>query len=223
MRVLVVEDEKQISAFIKRGLEEESYAVDVAADGEEGLNWLESFSYDLVITDILMPKMDGITFCKIIRDRGLEVPVLMLTARDTVDDRVTGLDAGADDYLVKPFAFRELLARLRAISRRHREEKTSSLVVEDLELNLITRQLTRKGQEIQLTNKEFALLEFLMRNPGKILTRTVIGEHIWDYNFFNQSNIVDVYIRQLRKKIDEPFGSNLIRTIRGSGYKIQGG
>ncbi|MFZ3170712.1 MAG: response regulator transcription factor [Carboxydocellales bacterium] len=223
MRVLVVEDEKQIASFIKRGLEEECYAVDLASNGEEALNWLGSFSYDLVIIDILMPKMDGITLCITMRDRGIDAPVLMLTAKDTVDDRVAGLDAGADDYLVKPFAFKELLARLRALSRRKTEEKNTTLVVDDLELNLITRQIMRQGKELELTNKEFALLELLMRNQGKILSRTVIAEHIWDYNFFNQSNIVDVYIRQLRKKIDEPFTSNLIRTIRGSGYKIQGG
>lgn len=147
----------------------------------------------------------------------------MLTAKDTVDDRVVGLDAGADDYLVKPFAFKELLARLRALTRRQKEEKSTTLVVADLQLNLVTRETIRHGKEIELTNKEFALLELLMSNQGKTLSRTVIAEHIWDYNFFNQSNVVDVYIRQIRQKIDGPFETKLIRTIRGTGYKIQGG
>ena len=223
MRVLVVEDESRIASFIKRGLEEESYAVDTACDGEAGLNWINSFAYDVIVLDVLMPKMDGITLCKTIRDRGINTPVLMLTAKDTVDDRVAGLDAGADDYLVKPFAFKELLARLRALTRRQKEEKNTTIVVADLELNLVTRQTVRQGIEIELTNKEFALLELLMHNQGNTLSRTIIMEHIWDYNFFNQSNIVDVYIRQIRQKIDGPFETKLIRTIRGTGYKIQGG
>ncbi len=223
MRILVVEDEKRITSFIKRGLEEDAYAVDVAYDGEEGLNWINSFRYDLIILDILMPKMDGITLCKKIRERSIDTPVLMLTAKDTVDDRVEGLDAGADDYLVKPFAFKELLARLRALTRRQQQGKGNTLEVADLKLDIATRRTFRGGQEIELTNREFALLEFLMRNTGQVLSRTVIAEHIWDYNFFNQSNIVDVYVRQLRKKIDEPFSEKLIQTIRGSGYKIQGG
>lgn len=223
MRILVVEDEKRIASFVKRGLEEETYAVDVAYDGEEGLNWINSFSYDLIIMDILMPKMDGITLCKTVRERGIDTPVLMLTAKDTVDDRVVGLDAGADDYLVKPFAFKELLARIRALARRRTEGKGNILTVADLKLDLITRRTFRSGQEIELTNREFALLELLMRNAGQVLSRTIIAEHIWDYNFFNQSNIVDVYIRQIRKKIDESFDAKLIQTVRGSGYKIQGG
>ncbi|KNZ69679.1 two component transcriptional regulator, winged helix family [Thermincola ferriacetica] len=223
MRILVVEDEKRIASFIKRGLEEETYAVDVAYDGEEGLNWINSFSYDLIIMDILMPKMDGITLCKTVRDRGIGTPVLMLTAMDAVDDRVEGLDAGADDYLVKPFAFKELLARIRALARRCTEGKGNILSVADLKLDLVSRRTFRNGQEIELTNREFALLELLMRNAGQVLSRTIIAEHIWDYNFFNQSNIVDVYIRQIRKKVDEAFSEKLIHTVRGSGYKIQGG
>lgn len=223
MRILVVEDEKRIASFIKRGLEEEAFAVDVAYDGEEGLDWIYNFTYDLIILDILMPGMDGITMCKTLRARGIDTPVLMLTAKDSVDDKVEGLDAGADDYLVKPFAFRELLARLRALTRRQKEGKTNTLLVADLELNVLSRRTFRQGREIELTSKEFALLELLMRNPGQILSRTIIAEHVWDYNFFNQSNIVDVYIRQLRKKIDDPFTEKLIHTVRGSGYKIQGG
>ncbi|MHB9093289.1 MAG: heavy metal response regulator transcription factor [Eubacteriales bacterium] len=223
MRILVVEDEKRIASFIKRGLEEEAFAVDVAYDGEEGLDWIYNFTYDLIILDILMPGMDGITMCKTLRARGIDTPVLMLTAKDSVDDKVEGLDAGADDYLVKPFAFKELLARLRALTRRQKEGKTNTLLVADLELNVLSRRTFRQGREIELTSKEFALLELLMRNPGKILSRTIIAEHVWDYNFFNQSNIVDVYIRQLRKKIDDPFTEKLIHTVRGSGYKIQGG
>lgn len=223
VRILVVEDEKRIASFIKRGLEEESYAVDLAYDGEEGLGWITNFTYDLIVMDIMMPKIDGITLCRMIRAHGINIPVLMLTAKDEVDDRVSGLDAGADDYLVKPFAFKELLARLRALCRRPIAEKTSILMVSDLKMDLLTRQVFRQGQEIELTNREFALLEFLMRHPGQVFSRTLIMESIWDYNYFSQSNVVDVYIRQLRKKIDDPFTEKLIHTVWGAGYKIQGG
>ncbi|AET67902.1 response regulator with CheY-like receiver domain and winged-helix DNA-binding domain [Desulfosporosinus orientis DSM 765] len=223
MRILIVEDEKRIASFIKRGLEEEAHAVDVAYDGEEGLNWITSFNYDLIIMDILMPKMDGITLCRTIREQDIDTPVLMLTAKDAVDDRVEGLDAGADDYLVKPFAFKELLARIRALSRRWTDGKGNTLEIGGLKLDLVTRRTVRGGKEIELTNREFALLELLMRNTGHVLSRTIIAEHIWDYNFLNQSNVVDVYIRQLRRKIDESFEEKLIQTVRGSGYKIQGG
>lgn len=223
MRVLVVEDEKRIASFIKRGLEEEAYSVDVAYDGEEGLMWINNFSYDIIILDILMPKMDGTTLCRSIRGKNIGTPVLMLTAKDTIDEKVEGLDAGADDYLVKPFAFKELLARIRALTRRRPEIKGTTLIVADLELDLITHRTFRNGKEIELTNREYALLELLMSHAGQVLSRTIIAEHIWDFNFFNQSNIVDVFIRQLRKKIDEPFVQKLIHTVRGAGYKIQGG
>lgn len=224
MRILLVEDEERIAAFIKRGLEEEGYRVDVAYDGEDGFVWTSNFVFDLIIMDVMLPKMDGLALCRTIRAQGIKIPVLMLTAKDSVDDKVAGLDAGADDYLVKPFAFKELLARLRALMRRqNEEEKNNKLVAGDLELDILSRRIFRKGQEIELTNREFALLEFLIRNQGRVLSRTIIAEHIWSFDFFNQSNIIDVYIRQLRKKIDDPFADKMIHTVRGAGYKLQGG
>lgn len=220
MRVLVVEDEHKIAAFIKRGLEENAYAVDVAYDGEEGYDWASSFDYDFVILDVMLPKMDGITLCKRLRQEGHQANILMLTARDSVDDRVAGLDAGADDYLVKPFAFRELLARLRAVARRGSEQRTTVLQVGDLRLDMMTHQAERGGRKIELTAKEFALLELLMRHPNQVLSRTVIAEHVWDYDFYSQSNVVDVYIRYLRRKIDDPFPEKMIQTVRGMGYRM---
>lgn len=224
MRILIIEDEPRIASFIRRGLEEESYAVDVASDGEEGFSWLSNFSYDLIISDVLMPKLNGLELCKKIREAGIKTPILLLTAKDTVDDKVLGLDAGADDYLVKPFSFKELLARVRALMRRHEgADKNSKLTSYDLTLDLLTRRVERGGSEIELTNKEFALLEFLMQNQGQVLSRTLIAEHVWDYDFYNQSNIIDVYVRQLRKKIDDPFELKLINSVRGAGYKLKGG
>lgn len=220
MRVLVVEDEPKIAAFLKRGLEENAYAVDVARDGEEGLAWAQAFPYDLIILDIMLPKLDGVTLCRRLRAEGNRANILMLTAKDDIEDRVTGLDAGADDYLVKPFAFRELLARLRALQRRGAEQRTTRLQVADLVLDLVSHQAMRGGRTIELTAKEFALLEFLMRHPNQTLSRTVIAEHVWDYDFYNQSNVVDVYIRYLRKKIDDPFELKLIQTVRGMGYRL---
>lgn len=220
MRVLVVEDEPKIAAFLKRGLEENAYAVDVARDGEEGLAWAQAFPYDLIILDIMLPKLDGVTLCRRLRAEGNRANILMLTAKDDIEDRVTGLDAGADDYLVKPFAFRELLARLRALQRRGGEQRTTRLQVADLVLDLVSHQAMRGGRTIELTAKEFALLEFLMRHPNQTLSRTVIAEHVWDYDFYNQSNVVDVYIRYLRKKIDDPFELKLIQTVRGMGYRL---
>ncbi|MEJ5246388.1 MAG: two-component system response regulator RppA [Caldilinea sp.] len=220
MRVLVVEDEPKIAAFLKRGLEENAYAVDVARDGEEGLAWAQAFPYDLIILDIMLPKLDGVTLCRRLRAEGNRANILMLTAKDDIEDRVAGLDAGADDYLVKPFAFRELLARLRALQRRGGEQRTTRLQVADLVLDLVSHQAMRGGRTIELTAKEFALLEFLMRHPNQTLSRTVIAEHVWDYDFYNQSNVVDVYIRYLRKKIDDPFDLKLIQTVRGMGYRL---
>ncbi|WP_308446299.1 two-component system response regulator RppA [Caldilinea sp.] len=220
MRVLVVEDEPKIAAFLKRGLEENAYAVDVARDGEEGLAWAQAFPYDLIILDIMLPKLDGVTLCRRLRAEGNRANILMLTAKDDIEDRVAGLDAGADDYLVKPFAFRELLARLRALQRRGGEQRTTRLQVADLVLDLVSHQAMRGGRTIELTAKEFALLEFLMRHPNQTLSRTVIAEHVWDYDFYNQSNVVDVYIRYLRKKIDDPFNLKLIQTVRGMGYRL---
>jgi heavy metal response regulator len=220
MRVLVVEDEQKIAAFIKRGLEENAYTVDVAYNGEDGYEWASNFAYDFIVLDVMLPGMDGIALCQRLRQEGNTVPVLMLTARDTVDDRVAGLDAGADDYLVKPFAFRELLARLRALRRRHSEQRTTTLQVSGLTLDLVTHQAERQGEMIELTAKEFALLEMLMHYPNQTLSRTVIAEHVWGYDFHHESNIVDVYIRYLRRKIDDPFEPKLIQTVRGMGYRL---
>ena len=220
MRALVVEDEQKIAAFIKRGLEENAYVVDVAYDGEEGYEWARTQEYDVIILDLMLPKLDGIQLCKKVRQEGQKAAILMLTAKDTVDDRVIGLDAGADDYLVKPFAFRELLARLRALRRRRTNRRTTTLEIGDLKLDLMTRQAERQGQVIDLTAKEFALLELLMRHPNHLLSRTVIAEYVWDYTFFHESNVVDVYISYLRRKIDDPFDVKLIQTVRGMGYRM---
>jgi len=221
MRILVVEDERRITAFIKRGLEEERYAVDVAYDGEEALDWAAVVDYDLIVLDVLLPKKDGIEVCRELRAQGNKVPILMLTARDAIEDRVQGLDSGADDYLVKPFAFQELLARIRALLRRSGEIKTTRLQVGDLLLDTLTHRATRGGQVIELTAREYALLELLMRHPGQVLSRTQIAEHVWNYDFFTTSNVVDVYIRYLRRKIDKGFEAKLLQTVRGVGYKIE--
>ena len=221
MRILVVEDERRITAFIKRGLEEEHYAVNVAYDGEEALDWAAVANYDLIVLDVLLPKKDGIEVCRELRAQGNKVPILMLTARDAIEDRVQGLDSGADDYLVKPFAFQELLARIRALLRRSGEIKTARLQVGDLVLDTLTHRATRGGQVIELTAREYALLEFLMRHPGQVLSRTQIAEHVWNYDFFTTSNVVDVYIRYLRRKIDKGFEVKLPQTVRGVGYKIE--
>lgn len=221
MRVLIVEDERKISAYVKRGLEESGYAVDAAYTGREALDWAEAAPYDVIILDILLPEMDGLTVCRELRHQKNRTPVLMLTARDSIDDRVAGLDAGADDYLVKPFAIKELLARLRALSRRTGDlPKSSTMEFSDLTLDTSTRQARRSGHAIELTSKEYAVLECLMREPERVLTRTMIAEHVWNYDTFNQSNVVDVYIRNLRRKIDDAFDVKLIRTVRGAGYRL---
>jgi heavy metal response regulator len=221
MRILVVEDERRITAFIRQGLEEENYAVDVAYDGVEALDWASAVNYDLILLDVLLPHKDGIEVCRELRDQGNRVPILMLTARDAVEDRVRGLDSGADDYLVKPFAFQELLARMRALLRRGGETKTTRLQMGDLILDTLTRQASRSGRIIELTSREYALLEFLMRYPGQVLSRTQIVDHVWSYDFFAASNVVDVYIGYLRRKIDDGFEIKLIQTVRGAGYKIE--
>lgn len=221
MRVLIVEDERTIAAYVKRGLEEQGYAVDVAYDGDEALAWLDAAPFDLVVLDVMLPHLNGLEVCRELRARGFRMPVLMLTARDTIDDRVNGLDSGADDYLVKPFAIRELLARLRALSRRTADApKTPVLQIADLTLDTVARRVRRGGKLIELTAKEYAVLECLMRAPGRVLTRTMIAEHVWNYDSFNQSNVVDVYIRNLRRKIDDPFDVKLIHTVRGAGYRL---
>lgn len=221
MRILIIEDEPKIAAFIERGLKENAYAVDVAHDGEEGYEWARNFSYDFIILDLMLPKMNGLDVCKRLRYEGNNTNIIMLTSKGAVDDRITGLDAGADDYLVKPFSFGELLARLRAVRRREGDQqRTTVLKVGDLTLNLVTHQAERSGQLIDLSAKEFALLEILMRHPNQVLSRTLIAEHVWNYDFYNQSNVVDVYIRYLRRKIDDPFETKLIQTVRGMGYRL---
>jgi heavy metal response regulator len=221
LRILLVEDERRISTYVKRGLEEEGYAVDAVYTGREALDWAEPAPYDLIILDILLPELDGLSVCRELRKRGDHTSVLMLTARDTVDDRVAGLDAGADDYLVKPFAIKELLARLRALTRRSTEQpKSTILQVADLSLDTRTHQVRRGNKRIELAAKEYAVLECLMREPGHVLTRTMIAEHVWNYDTFNQSNVVDVYVRNLRRKIDDAFDKKLFHTLRGAGYSI---
>lgn len=221
MRILVVEDERKISSYLKRGLEEQGYAVDTAFTGREALDWAEAAPYDIIILDIMLPEVDGLTVCRELRKRDTHTPILMLTARDSVDDRVNGLDAGADDYLVKPFALKELLARLRAMSRRNAEQpKTSTLQLADLSLDTLTRRVKRGDKLIELTAKEYAVLECLLREPERVLSRTQIAEHVWNYDVFNQSNVVDVYIKNLRRKIDDDFEQKLIHTIRGAGYRL---
>jgi heavy metal response regulator len=222
MKILLVEDDKHIVGFLKRGLEEEGYVVEVASDGEEGLELARDGELDLIVLDILLPKVDGFEVCRRLRQAGNTTPVLMLTAKDDVEDRVRGLDLGADDYLVKPFAFEELLARIRALMRRHRNAEGAILRVGDLTINLLTREVKRGDQVIELTTREFELLKFLAHHPGRVFTRTQILEHVWGYDFEYSSNIVDVYIKYLREKIDRPFERKLIHTVRGVGYKLQG-
>jgi DNA-binding response OmpR family regulator len=221
VRVLVIEDEQKIASFIKRGLEEKAYAVDVAHDGLQGYSWAQSFEYDFIILDVMLPKMDGFELCRRLRSEGKMANILMLTAKDGIEDRVNGLDAGADDYLVKPFAFQELLARLRALRRRaDGQQRIPTIQVADLTLNLLTHQAIRGGQVIELSAKEFSILELFMRHPNQVLTRDVIAEHAWSYDFYKQSNVVDVFIRYIRRKIDDPFKVKLLQTIRGSGYRL---
>lgn len=220
MRVLVVEDEERIAAFIEAGLTEAGYAVDVAHAGDEALDWTLVVEYDLIVLDVMLPGRDGFEVASILRKRRVSTPILMLTARDAIDDRIRGLDSGADDYLIKPFAFGELLARLRALSRREPVITSSVLQVADLTLDTTTRQATRQGVPIDLTTKEFSLLAYLMRHPNQVMTRTMIAEHVWNYDFDAVTNVIDVHIRYLRRKIDEPFDTKLIQTVRGAGYRI---
>ena len=220
MRLLVVEDERQIASFLERGLKEEGYAVDVVYNGNDALDWTVAVEYDAIVLDVLLPGRDGFSVCRELRARGSTTPVLMLTARDAVDDRVNGLDSGADDYLVKPFAFKELLARLRAVTRRQSDSRSNELHLADLTLNTLTHTAQRGERRIELTTKEYNLLEFLMRHPNRVLSRTQIAEHVWNLDFVAESNVVDVYIRYLRRKIDDEAEVKLIKTVRGSGYLI---
>ena len=221
MRVLVVDDDRRLCNIVRRGLVEEAYAVDVAYDGEEGEYMAEVSPYDLIILDIMMPKKDGIQVCEELRARRINTPILMLTARDTVDDRVRGLDAGADDYMVKPFSFNELLARARALMRRESMTKSPELEVGDLVLNTQTREVRRGDRTIELTTKEYVILEYFMRHPNAVVTRTMLEEHAWDYDFDSVSNLVDVYIRRLRRKLDDDERESLLQTVRGAGYRLK--
>lgn len=221
MRILIVEDDRRLSGIIKRGLLEEGYAVDTAYDGEEGEYLAEDTAYDLIILDIMLPKKDGIEICEKLRLKKINTSILMLTARDTVEDRVKGLDAGADDYLVKPFAFSELVARVRALLRRDGLSKSPRLQVGDLTMDTLTREVWRGERRIELTNKEYVILEYFMRHPNMVITRTMLVDHAWDYEFDAMSNLIDVYIRRLRQKIDEGNQGSLIQTVRGAGYRLR--
>lgn len=221
MRILVVEDEHRLAAVLRQGLTEQGYAVDVAHDGEEGLGLAEVAPYDLLILDVMLPGLDGLTICRRLRAGGRHTPVLLLTARDAVDDRVAGLDSGADDYLSKPFAFRELLARARALLRRDGQTRAPVLRAGDLTLDPATREVRRGGRAIELTSKEYAVLEYLLHHPNRVLTRTQIVEHVWEYDFVAMSNVIDVYIRSLRRKLDDDHEPRLLHTVRGAGYRLR--
>ena len=221
MRVLVVEDERDLNRLIKKRLKEEGLSVDACYNGEEALDYLASVDYDLLISDIMMPKMDGIELVKRLREMKKDIPFIFLSAKDAVEDRVGGLDAGADDYLIKPFAFEELLARVRVLLRKNANIKTNVLNVGDLSLNLDTHLVKRGDKEIELSSKEFNLLSYMMLNSGIVLSREKLEEHVWDFDFSGSSNVIDVYIRYLRKKIDDGFETKLIKTIRGEGYTIK--
>jgi heavy metal response regulator len=218
MKILVVEDEKKVASFIKRGLEEEKYEVDTALDGEEGLKMALDKQYDLIVLDWMLPKKDGLAVIKELRENKTLTPVLMLTAKDSLEDIIAGLDSGSDDYLTKPFAFAELLARVRALLRRSEMDKGAELRFADLRLDPVTHKVWRKEKEIDLTAKEYGLLEYFMRNPNQVLTRTMIADHVWDYTFDTFTNIIDVYVNYLRKKIDRDADKKLIHTVRGVGY-----
>jgi heavy metal response regulator len=221
MRLLVLEDEKKVASFIKKGLEEEGYAVDLASDGETGLTMSLDGVHDLIILDINLPRMDGLSILRELRNKKVKTPVLLLTVRAAIEDKVIGLDTGADDYLTKPFAFQELLARVRALLRRRAEAESPLLQVADLTLDPATRFVSRGDRKIELTAKEFALLSYFMRNPGRVLTRTMIAEHVWDYDFDPMTNVIDVYVNYLRNKIEAGGEPKLIHTVRGVGYVMK--
>ena len=221
MRILIVEDEKRIADFIARGLKEEHYAVDIAYDGQQGLYLAEINPYDLMIFDIMLPQYEGVGMCRQLRSKKINTPILMLTARADVRDKVTGLNAGADDYLTKPFSFEELLARIKVLLRRPTTNKTSVLKVSDLELNQLNHEVKRTGQMMSLTAKEFSLLEYLMLHAGQVISRSMISEHVWNDQFDSMTNVIDVHIRNLRNKVDDGFKKKLIHTLRGSGYLLK--
>jgi DNA-binding response OmpR family regulator len=221
LRILLVEDNRRLNNSLRASLEEDGYAVDPAYDGQEGEELAELYPYDAIILDIMLPIKDGLEVCRQLRNKRINTPILMLTARDSVEDRVTGLDSGAEDYLVKPFALEELRARLRALLRRDSPDKSGLLRVADLTLDPATHFVERDGKSIRLTAKEFSLLEYFMRNPNRVITREMAESHIWSYDFQAMSNVVDVYVRRLRRKIDEPFEVTLIETLRGTGYRLR--
>lgn len=220
MRILVVEDNRRLNTALKTSLEEEGYAVDAAFDGDEGETFALAAPYDLILLDVMLPHKDGFSLCRDLRQQGVNSPILMLTARDTIDDRVDGLDSGADDYLVKPFSINELRARLRALLRRNKPEKTALLRAGDLALDPANHHVQRGDTVIELTPREFAILEYLLRSPNRILTREMIEAHVWNFDFISGSNVVDVYIRRLRRKIDDPYEVKLLETVRGVGYRL---
>jgi len=222
MRLLIVEDEKTTAEYLRRGFAESGFVVDVAHDGEDGLHLATTGEYDLLVLDVMLPRRDGWSVLQEMRKAGRDTPVLMLTAKDAVDDRVRGLELGADDYLVKPFAFQELLARVRTVLRRGQSREAEQLVIADLEIDLPKRRVTRAGQRIDLTAKEFALLSLLARRRGEVLSRALIASQVWDINFDTDTNVIDVAVRRLRAKIDEGFEPKLIRTLRGQGYMLDG-
>jgi heavy metal response regulator len=223
MRVLVVEDEKKVASFIKRGLEEESFSVDVAYDGEEGLDMAANNPYDVILMDLMLPKKDGLSVIRELRERDIATPVLCLTAKDAVEDIVEGLETGSDDYLTKPFAFGELLARVKALLRRTSKDRGAEIYFADLRLDPVSHKVWRSDKEIDLTAKEYGLLEYFMRNPNEVLTRAMIAEHVWDYTFDSFTNIIDVYVNYLRKKVDRDYDTKLIHTVRGVGYVLKEG
>lgn len=220
MRILIVEDDRKVANFLKQGLKEELYAADVCYDGDEALYFADVNQYDLIILDVMLPKKNGFEVCRELRGRSNHTPILMLTARGHIEDRVKGLQEGADDYLTKPFAFEELLARVQALLRRTQDYKANIMRVGNLELNPVSRKVAREGKTITLTGKEYALLEYLMRNKGRIITQSMIIEHVWDMNYEGMSNVVNVYINHLRDKIDKGFTVKYIHTVRGMGYRI---
>lgn len=217
---MLVEDDRRISTVIKKGLTEDGFAIDTAFDGEEGQYLSESESYDLIILDLMLPKVDGLTICKELRAKNIKTPILMLTAKTTVEDRVAGLDSGADDYLTKPFAYMELRSRVHALIRRGKQETSPILKMVDLELDPIKHKVTRSGKPLSLTPKEFAVLELLLRHKDEVVTRTMITEHVWDYNFDSMSNVVDVFVAALRRKVDKGAKVLLLHTVHGVGYKV---
>ncbi len=221
MKILVVEDEKKVASFIKRGLEEEQYEVETSFDGEDGLKKGLDGGYDLIVLDVMLPKKDGLAVVKELRAKKLTTPVLMLTAKDSVEDIVAGLSSGSDDYLTKPFAFAELVARVRALLRRSEQDRGAEIRFNDLRLDPVSHKVWRSDKEIDLTAKEYGLLEYFMRNPNQVLTRTMIAEHVWDYTFDSFTNIIDVYVNYLRKKIDREADKKLIHTVRGVGYILK--